>query len=69
MCDLELKVLSSEIYKDHISETPYITMKEKFPPDQASLSIYTSNFYLVGYSVTCQAPLSMEFFRQEHWSG
>ena len=23
----------------------------------------------LSWSVACQAPLSMEFFRQEHWSG
>ena len=51
VCNLELKVLSSKNYKDHISETAYIPRKEKFPTEQASLSIYTSNFYLVGYSI------------------
>ena len=39
-------VLNSENYENHIFETTHNPMKEKLPPDQASLSIYTSNFYL-----------------------
>lgn len=46
VCNLELKELNSENYENHISGTTHNPMKEKLPPDQASLSIYTSNFYL-----------------------
>ena len=28
-----------------------------------------SIFFLILWTIACQAPLSMEFFRQEYWSG
>ena len=28
-----------------------------------------SNTFLIPWTVACQAPLSMEFLRQEYWSG
>ena len=32
-------------------------------------SLRCAPFFVTSWTVACQAPLSMEFSRQEHWSG
>ena len=34
-----------------------------------SQSVGSDSFLVTPWAVACQAPLSMEFFRQEYWSG
>ena len=76
ICKQKNKIVSKEIQQDHVdvfhseNTMPYVSMMKLQKMDFCPLShSVMSDSFSLHWSIDCQTPLSMEFSRQEYWSG